>query len=165
MTATTVPDTASFSVVRAASRGCAPPQAPLIPNPLTGLEVDLLTLCQCGRAATRIILISAGKLATPVTLKNYLTADLDIAGMSLDRYLARLCAEATTVINAPDYAKSTGADPDRRKAAGRARGARTFTATSAPAAAPIPVGAGESQFCASGASNLGPSLNLKLGTA
>jgi replicative DNA helicase len=51
-------------------------------------------------------LISAGKLATPVTLKNYLTADLDIAGMSLDRYLARLCAEATTVINAPDYAKT-----------------------------------------------------------
>jgi hypothetical protein len=88
-------------------------------------------------------LISADKLATPVTLKNYLTADLDIAGMSLDRYLARLCAEATTVINAPDYAKSTGADPGRRKAAGRARGARTFTATSAPAAAPIPVGPGE----------------------
>ena len=50
-------------------------------------------------------LISAGKLATPVTLKNYLPADLDIAGISLNRYLARLCAEATTVINAPDYAK------------------------------------------------------------
>jgi replicative DNA helicase len=50
-------------------------------------------------------LISAGKLATPVTLKNYLTADLDIAGMSLGQYLARLCAEATTVINAPDHAK------------------------------------------------------------
>jgi replicative DNA helicase len=51
-------------------------------------------------------LISVGKLATPVTLKSYLPADLDIAGMSLDRYLARLCAEATTVINAPDYAKT-----------------------------------------------------------
>ena len=50
-------------------------------------------------------LIRAGKLATPVTLKNYLPADLDIAGMSLNQYLARLCAEATTVINAPDYAK------------------------------------------------------------
>jgi replicative DNA helicase len=35
-------------------------------------------------------LISVGKLATPVTLKSYLPADLDLAGMSLDRYLARL---------------------------------------------------------------------------
>jgi replicative DNA helicase len=50
-------------------------------------------------------LIRAGKLATPVTLKSYLPADLNIAGMSLNQYLARLCAEATTVINAPDYAK------------------------------------------------------------
>jgi replicative DNA helicase len=59
-------------------------------------------------------LIRAGKLATPVTLKNYLPADLDIAGMSLDRYLARLCAEATTVINAPDYAKTVRDLADRR---------------------------------------------------
>ena len=51
-------------------------------------------------------LITAGKLAIPVTLKNYLPADLDIAGVSLSQYLARLCAEATTVINAPDYAKT-----------------------------------------------------------
>ena len=50
-------------------------------------------------------LIRAGKLATPVTLKNYLPADLDIVGMSLNQYLARLCTEATTVINAADYAK------------------------------------------------------------
>jgi replicative DNA helicase len=50
-------------------------------------------------------LIGAGKLATPVTLKNHLPADLDIAGLSLNQYLARLCTEATTVINAPDYAK------------------------------------------------------------
>jgi replicative DNA helicase len=51
-------------------------------------------------------LIRSGKVATPVTLKNYLSANLDIAGMSLNQYLARLCAEATTVINAPDYAKT-----------------------------------------------------------
>ena len=50
-------------------------------------------------------LIRASKLATPVTLKDYLPADLDIVGMSLNQYLARLCAEATTVINAADYAK------------------------------------------------------------
>ena len=51
-------------------------------------------------------LIRAGKLATPITLKDYIPADRDIAGLSLDQYLARLCAEATTVINAPDYAKT-----------------------------------------------------------
>src|ERR1700738_260768 len=49
-------------------------------------------------------LIRAGNLVTPITLKSHLPADLDIAGMSLGQYLARLCAEATTVINAPDYA-------------------------------------------------------------
>jgi replicative DNA helicase len=49
-------------------------------------------------------LIRASKLATPVTLKDYLPADLDIVGMSLNQYLARLCAESTTVINAADYA-------------------------------------------------------------
>jgi replicative DNA helicase len=50
-------------------------------------------------------LIRAGKLATPVTLKSFLPAQLDIAGMTLGRYLSRLCAEATTIINAPDYAR------------------------------------------------------------
>src|SRR5437868_2323468 len=46
-------------------------------------------------------LIRAGKLVTAITLKSHLPADLYIAGMSLGQYLARLCAEATTVINAP----------------------------------------------------------------
>jgi len=38
---------------------------------------------------------------------------------------------------------ASGANPGRRGAAAQARRARTFTATSAPAAAPIPVGPGE----------------------
>src|SRR4051812_20450724 len=50
-------------------------------------------------------LIRAGKLATPVTMKSFLPAALDIAGMTLGQYLPRLCAEATTIINAPDYAR------------------------------------------------------------
>jgi hypothetical protein len=50
-------------------------------------------------------LFSAGKLATPVTIENHLPADLDIPGTPLGQYLAKLCAEATTVINATDYAK------------------------------------------------------------
>ena len=48
-------------------------------------------------------LIGAGKVATTVTLKTFLPADLDIAGLTLGRYLARFAAEATTIINAVDY--------------------------------------------------------------
>jgi Meiotically up-regulated gene 113 len=50
---------------------------------------------------------------------------------------------------------AAGANPGRRKAvAQEARGAWTFAVTSARVATPIPVGAGESQFCASGAFSL-----------
>src|SRR5262245_37128979 len=48
-------------------------------------------------------LLTAAKTATPVTLKTFLPADLDIAGLTVSQYLARLAAEATTVINAADY--------------------------------------------------------------
>src|SRR6185312_11753384 len=51
-------------------------------------------------------LIRTGKLATPVTLKTFLPADLDIAGLNVDQYLARLAAEATTIINAEDYGRT-----------------------------------------------------------
>jgi replicative DNA helicase len=51
-------------------------------------------------------LIRTGKLASPVTLKTFLGADIDVAGMTLAQYLARLAAEATTVINAFDYGRT-----------------------------------------------------------
>jgi replicative DNA helicase len=51
-------------------------------------------------------LVRQGKLATPVTLKTFLPADFDIAGLSLNQYLARLAAEATTIINAEDYGRT-----------------------------------------------------------
>ncbi len=51
-------------------------------------------------------LIRAGKVATPVTLKTFLPADLDIGGLNVSQYLARLAAEATTVINAADYGRT-----------------------------------------------------------
>src|SRR5580704_16581151 len=51
-------------------------------------------------------LIRAGKLATPVTLKTFIPTDLDIAGLSVNQYLARLAAEATTIINAEDYGRT-----------------------------------------------------------
>jgi replicative DNA helicase len=51
-------------------------------------------------------LIRANKVASPVTVKTYLPADTDIAGLTLGQYLARLAAEATTIINAADYART-----------------------------------------------------------
>src|SRR5215211_5651358 len=51
-------------------------------------------------------LIRAGKVANPVTLKTFLPADVDIAGLTVSQYLARLAAEATTVINAEDYGRT-----------------------------------------------------------
>src|SRR2546421_10470115 len=52
-------------------------------------------------------LIRAGKVASPVTLKTFLPPDLDVAGLTASQYLARLAAEATTVINAEDYGRTT----------------------------------------------------------
>src|SRR5262245_33015491 len=51
-------------------------------------------------------LIRTGKLASPVTLKTFLPADVDISGLTLGQYLARLAAEATTIINAVDYGRT-----------------------------------------------------------
>jgi replicative DNA helicase len=51
-------------------------------------------------------LIRAGKVASPVTLKTFLPPDLDVAGLTVSQYLARLAAEATTVINAEDYGRT-----------------------------------------------------------
>ncbi len=50
-------------------------------------------------------LIRAGKVATPVTLKTFL-GDHDLGGVTVPQYLARLAAEATTIINAEDYGRS-----------------------------------------------------------
>lgn len=51
-------------------------------------------------------LIRAGKIATPVTLKTFLDANIDIGGLTVSQYLARLAAEATTIINAEDYGRT-----------------------------------------------------------
>src|ERR1044072_3575209 len=48
-------------------------------------------------------LIRTGKIASPVTMKTFLPADVTIAGLTIAQYLARLAAEATTIINAADY--------------------------------------------------------------
>ncbi|MBR1205913.1 MULTISPECIES: replicative DNA helicase [unclassified Bradyrhizobium] len=51
-------------------------------------------------------LIRMGKVANPVTLKTFLPAELDLGGMTVNQYLARLAAEATTIINAQDYGRT-----------------------------------------------------------
>jgi replicative DNA helicase len=53
-------------------------------------------------------LIRAGKVATPITLKTFLPSDINIGGLNISQYLARLAAEATTVINAGDYGRTIG---------------------------------------------------------
>ncbi len=50
-------------------------------------------------------IIRAGKAATPITVKTYLPDQLT-SDMTLPQYLARLAAEATTVINAADYGQT-----------------------------------------------------------
>ena len=51
-------------------------------------------------------LIRANKVANPVTIKTFLPADLAIGDISLAQYLARLAADATTIINAEDYGRA-----------------------------------------------------------
>lgn len=55
---------------------------------------------------TAASLIRAGKIATPVTLKTFVPADTDLGGITVAQYLARLAAEATTIINAQDYGRT-----------------------------------------------------------
>ena len=50
-------------------------------------------------------LIRAGKLASPITLKTFL-GEHDLGGVTVPQYLARLAAEATTIINANDYGRT-----------------------------------------------------------
>lgn len=59
-------------------------------------------------------LIFAGKLATPITLRSYFPADVEILGLTVPQYLARVAAEATTIVNAPDYAHTVRELANRR---------------------------------------------------
>jgi replicative DNA helicase len=51
-------------------------------------------------------LVRSNKIANPITLKTFFPVTLDIAGFSVGQYLARLAAEATTIVNAPDYGRT-----------------------------------------------------------
>ncbi|MFI0849656.1 replicative DNA helicase [Mesorhizobium sp. IMUNJ 23232] len=51
-------------------------------------------------------LIRMGKMANPVTMKTFLPADEKVGDMTVAHYLARLAAEAVTIINASDYGRA-----------------------------------------------------------
>ena len=50
-------------------------------------------------------LIRAGKVASPITLKTFFSAEEQIADLSVTQYLLRLAADATTIINAEDHGR------------------------------------------------------------
>lgn len=51
-------------------------------------------------------LITKGERATPITLKPFFPAERMVGDVSVHIYLVRLMANATSIINAPDYAKT-----------------------------------------------------------
>ncbi|GHD06992.1 replicative DNA helicase [Tianweitania populi] len=51
-------------------------------------------------------MIRMGKMATPVTIKTFLPGDAKVGDMTVSLYLAKLAAEAVTVINASDYGRA-----------------------------------------------------------
>ncbi|KQT53083.1 MULTISPECIES: replicative DNA helicase [unclassified Aureimonas] len=51
-------------------------------------------------------MVRMGKIATPVTIKTFLPANEKVGDITVAQYLARLAAEATTVINAGDYGRA-----------------------------------------------------------
>ncbi|MDP1866983.1 MAG: replicative DNA helicase [Bradyrhizobium sp.] len=55
---------------------------------------------------TAASLIKAGKLVTPVTIKTFVPANVDIGGgLTAAQYIARLAVASTTIINAHDYGR------------------------------------------------------------
>ncbi|HEY9056903.1 MAG TPA: replicative DNA helicase [Aurantimonas sp.] len=51
-------------------------------------------------------MIRMGKIANPVTIKTFLAANDKVGDLTVAQYLARLAAEATTIINATDYGRA-----------------------------------------------------------
>jgi replicative DNA helicase len=50
--------------------------------------------------------IRMGKIATTITLKTHLPTDSKVGDLTIPQYLARLAAEAVTIINAEDYGRA-----------------------------------------------------------
>jgi len=77
-------------------------------------------------------LISAGKLADPITMRTFLPADVKIGDMTARVYLAQLAASAVTIINAPDFARVIRDLGDHRDIADLARQVQEQDGTADP---------------------------------
>ncbi len=62
-------------------------------------------------------LIGAGKIADPIIVRSFLPNDIIAPNLTTRQYMARLAAEATTIINVPDYARIIRELADRRRLA------------------------------------------------
>ncbi len=51
-------------------------------------------------------LIQSGKQATPITLRTFFESEEDIGDITVPQYIARLAANATSIINAADYGQT-----------------------------------------------------------
>ncbi|MBB3144910.1 replicative DNA helicase [Phyllobacterium trifolii] len=60
-------------------------------------------------------MITGGRGVNPVTIKSYVPVDLKIGDMTVMEYMARLCAEAITIINAYDYGRAIIESWSRRR--------------------------------------------------
>lgn len=78
-------------------------------------------------------LIGSGKLATPITLHPFIPTDIKIGEMTARQYLARLAAEGTTIINAPDFARLIRDLADHRDIADLAQQVQNQDGSSDPA--------------------------------
>lgn len=82
----------------------------LVNNEALRFVADILTPDHFGEALHGFLFekikgqIDAGRLSSPTTLMSIIPDQLLFEGMSTRKYLARLCAEATTIINARDFA-------------------------------------------------------------
>ena len=62
-------------------------------------------------------LIGAGKLASPITVQAFMPPMVEGTKTPTKKYIARLAAESTTIVNAVDYAKHVRELADRRQIA------------------------------------------------
>lgn len=59
-------------------------------------------------------LIGMGKLCSPLTIRTFLRADIEVGTLTLQEYLAALAADAASIINAGDFARIIRDLADRR---------------------------------------------------
>ena len=79
-------------------------------EPILGHIYDIITT-----------LIGAGKLASPITVQAFMPPMVEGTKTPTNKYIARLAAESTTIVNAVDYAKHVRELADRRQIAEIAR--------------------------------------------